>query len=354
MKNLNFYLLSSFISAFVDVGAFFVLSTFIFDGQSAVDILISTVGARVVSSIINFILNYKLVFRGTTWKSIVKYYILWSGQLCLSYGIAFILGTLIGISGLWLSALKGLGDMILALFSYQIQQHWVFKDRDPYKFYGFFMTLVSGVWRRFSQKYRCNVLPYDEGVVYVCRHLDMHGPYTTLKWLNFQVHPMILSTFFDKKATYRQYKDYTFSEKQGKKKKKFSLKAYFCSRFVTRLVHSVRGIPVYRGKDMNSIATFKKSLEVLKKNQSIIVYPDIDYSGDGTEVSEIYDGFLYLGELYKKRMKQSLKFVPVYINERDHTINECAHITVDSYKEEKDRAREYIKAAINTGMQKTD
>jgi len=354
MKNLSFYLLSSFISAVVDVGAFFVLSTFVFDGQSAVDILISTVGARVVSSIINFILNYKLVFRGTTWKSIVKYYILWSGQLCASYGIAFILGTLIGISGLWLSALKGLGDMILALFSYQIQQHWVFKDRDPYKFYGFFMTLVSGVWKRFSQKYRCNVLPYDEGVVYVCRHLDMHGPYTTLKWLNFQVHPMILNVFFDKKATYRQYKDFTFTEKRGKKKKKLSLKAYFCSRFVVKLVHSVNGIPVYRGQDVNSITTFKKALEALKKKQSVIVYPDIDYSGDGKEISEIYDGFLYLGELYKRRTKKSLKFVPIYINESDHTINECRHITVDSFKEERKEAAEYIKAAINTSIQKTD
>ena len=165
---------------------------------------------------------------------------------------------------------------------------------------------------------------------------------------------MILNTFFDKKATYRQYKDFTFSEKQGKKKKKFSLKAYFCSRFVVKLVHSVKGIPVYRGQDVNSITTFKKALEALKKKQSVIVYPDIDYSGDGKEVSEIYDGFLYLGELYKRRMKKSLKFVPIYINESDHTINECGHITVDSFKEERKEAAEYIKAAINTSIQKTD
>ncbi|MBO5262252.1 MAG: glycosyltransferase [Clostridia bacterium] len=348
MSNLSFYLLSSVISAVIDVGVFFVLSTFVFNSGSAVDILISTVGARVISSIFNFIFNFKYVFHGSSKLSIFKYYTLWLVQLGASYGIAFILGNLIGISGIWLSIAKGIGDLLLALVSYQIQQHWVFKGRDPYKFYGFFVSFWRGVWRKFSKKYRCNVLPYDEGVVYVCRHLDMHGPFTTLKWLSFQVHPMVLNIFFDKKATYNQYKNFTFTEKQGKKKKKFSLKSFICSRFVVKLVHSIKAIPVYRGKDVNSITTFKKSLEVLKNKQSIIVYPDIDYSDDKEKVSEIYDGFLYLGELYKKRTKKSLKFVPIYINDEDFTINECDYITVDSFKEQRKEAAEYIKNAINT------
>lgn len=348
MSNLTFFLFSSIVSAIIDVGAFYILSTFVFNGQSAVDILISTIGARVISSIFNFIFNFKYVFQGASKLSIIKYYILWSIQLCASYGIAFVLGSIIGIVGIWLSLLKGVGDFLLGLISYQIQQHWVFKGRDPYKFYGFLGSLVRSLLRKFSKKYRCNVLPYDEGAVYVCRHLDLHGPLTTLKWLNFQVHPMVLGAFCDKRAAYRQYKDYTLSERQGKKKKKFSLKAYIYSRGVSATMRSLKAIPVYRGKDVNSINTFRLALEALEKKQSVIVYPDIDYRGSDESNTGIYNGFLYLGVAYKKRTGKDLKFVPVYVNDEDLTINECDYITINSFHEEKESVTEYIKKAINT------
>ena len=108
-------------------------------------------------------------------------------------------------------------------------------------------------------------------------------------------------------------------------------------------------MPVYRGSNISSVKTFKKSLEYLKKNQSIIVYPDISYTSDKDTPSELYDGFLYLGELYKKRTGKSLKFVPIYINEGDRTINECDSITVDDFDEQHKEAIKYIKEAISGG-----
>ncbi len=346
LTNLNFYLLSSAISALVDVAAFFILSHLIFEETNALFILISTVSARVLSSIVNFFLNFKYVFSRGSRLSIIKYYTLWLLQLGASYGIVMLFGNVMGLN---ITVTKIVGDLCLALISYQIQQHWVFKNESSKEFYGPLVSIARSTWKRFSKKYRCNVLPYDEGVVYVCRHLNMHGPYTTLKWMNFHVHPMVLNVFFTRKDAYKQYSEYTFTVRAHKKKRSFNLKAYLCSLVIPPIIRSVRAVPVYRGSNISSVKTFKKSLEYLKKNQSIIVYPDISYTSDKDTPSELYEGFLYLGELYKKRTGKSLKFVPIYINEGDRTINECDSITVDDFDEQHKEAIKYIKEAISGG-----
>ncbi len=343
LSNLNFYMLSSVISAIVDVLVFYVLSSIIFDKSNAILILIATVSARVASSIVNFFLNFKYVFKRGSRLSIIKYYILWLLQLGASYGIVMLFGHLLGLN---ITVTKIVGDLCLALLSYQIQQHWVFKGESSKEFYGPLVSIARSTWKKFSKKYRCNVLPYDEGVVYVCRHLNMHGPYTTLKWLNFHVHPMVLNVFFTRKDAYKQYSEYTFAERKHKKKRSFNLKAFLCSLIIPPVIRSIKAVPVYRGSDVSSVRTFKKSLEYLKKGQSIIVYPDISYTNDSDTPSELYDGFLYLGELYKKRTGKSLKFVPIYINEIDRTINECESIIVDNYKEQHENAISYIKEEI--------
>ncbi len=62
LKNLNWYLISSAISAILDVLIFFILSTIVPGEISALNTLIATILARVGSSVFNFIFNYKYVF----------------------------------------------------------------------------------------------------------------------------------------------------------------------------------------------------------------------------------------------------------------------------------------------------
>jgi len=344
LKNLGAYFISSALSAILDVLIFYLLARIILVDISAVNTLIATITARVGSSILNFILNYKYVFNGMSKRSVVKYYILWTCQLGASYGIAFLFGNVIGFN---LTVTKIIGDLILALLSYQIQQNWVFKKESSRKFYGGFAKFALKIGRKFSKKkYRCNVLPYDEPIVYVCRHLDMHGPYTTLKWLKFDVHPMILSKFFSKKECYNQYANYTFTERKNKKKSKLNLKALFACGPVAKLVNSLKAVPVYRDP-LATIKTFRSAMKYIQDNQSIIVYPDIKYTAKANEESDIYNGFLFLGELYFKRTGKHLKFIPIYINEKDNTINECESITIDNFRKGQEKVKNYIIKQIN-------
>jgi 1-acyl-sn-glycerol-3-phosphate acyltransferase len=237
------------------------------------------------------------------------------------------------------------GDLCLALLSYQIQQYWVFRGRDPKKFYGPFITYARALTRLVSKKYRPNVLPYEDGVVYVCRHLDNHGPYTTLKWIPFNVHPMILSCFLDRGECYAQLTGYTFSEREGKKKKRFSLKAAIYTHGIVWGARSIGAIPVYRGS-VKIAKTFRMAVEALGRGEPVIIYPDIDYRGTSDDES-IYDGFLYMGELYRKRFGKSLRFVPIYIDDEHRKLEEYDAVTVDNFKVDAPRAKEYIRNAIN-------
>ena len=91
----------------------------------------------------------------------------------------------------------------------------------------------------------------------------------------------------------------------------------------------------------------KKAMEFLNKNESLIVYPDIEYTAGADQKSDIYDGFLFLGELYFKKTGKHLKFIPIYINEKTLSINECDPVVVDNFKKEKETAKNYLVEQIN-------
>lgn len=344
IRNLNMYILSSALSGILDILVFFILSSVVLGNISAINTLIATVSARVASSLLNFSLNRKYVFAGKSKKSIYRYYVLWFCQLGASYGLIFLFGNVLGLP---MIPMKLAGDLVLAFFSYQIQKLWVFKNDTEGRFYGSLVCFIRAFAKIFTSKYKSKVLPPEEATVYVCRHLNMRGPITTIVRLSFDVHPMVLSCFFDKDDCYRQYAEYTFTERQGKKKKKRNFKAYIASRAVPCVIKSLKAIPVYRGTGANSMRTLRDALLYLEKGESIIVYPDIDYTAGYESESEIYEGFLLLGQFYKRNTGKSLRFVPLYIDDTEKRVKEYEHITIDDFRKERTVAYDYIKAAIN-------
>lgn len=333
----------SLLTTILDFALFFLLTYVAFGNVSAVNLLVATVVARLVASALNIALNHKFIFNGTNRRVKIKYYVLWLSQMALSYGLVVLFGLVIGWN---LVAVKIIGETLIYAICCYKKRHFVFNKKSGAKIYGLFARFVLKIGRLFSKEYRCNVLPYKEPVVYVCRHLDMHGPYTTLKWLHFNVHPMIFSKFFTQKECYNQYKNYTFSVRQNKQKPKASFKAFVSSIAVVKLVKSLKAVPVFR-EPFQTIKTFRKAMEFLNKNESLIVYPDIEYTAGANQKSDIYDGFLFLGELYFKKTGKHLKFIPIYINEKTMSINECDPIVVDNFKKEKESAKNYLVEQIN-------
>ena len=124
------YTLSSLTSAVVDTGAYALLSAVLPLGGFA---LTATAGvaARVISSLLNFFMNQKLVFKTNvdTKKAMLRYYMLalpqMAAQVLLTQGVYSLFG-IPDSAALLRTVLYAIVMTVLYFLSYMIQQRWVF------------------------------------------------------------------------------------------------------------------------------------------------------------------------------------------------------------------------------------
>ena len=126
------YTVSSLVSAVVDVGAFAAISHLTKDLLAGFALTaVPAVSARILSSLLNFFMNQRLVFKTQvhTGKAMLKYYALaipqMLAQVLLTHGIYRLFSIAPGAEGLR-SFVYTLVMVVLFLVSYMIQQRWVF------------------------------------------------------------------------------------------------------------------------------------------------------------------------------------------------------------------------------------
>ncbi len=117
------YAASSVFSSVVDLGAFYILTKFLF-GE-----FVSTVLARVISVIVNFAMNKKLVFDndGSVGKTFFRYVCL-AIPIMLASGLAvFFISNVLSIESAFIKTLVKMPvDILLFLVSFRVQKKWVF------------------------------------------------------------------------------------------------------------------------------------------------------------------------------------------------------------------------------------
>ncbi len=128
------YILSSAISAVADVGLYSLLCWLLKGAAEWMLLVLPFVGARLVSSLLNFFINKKLVFRSgvSTGKSMLRYYMLALPVLLLQLGLTDGVYLLlhIGAERVLLRTVIYVAVMAcLYLASFIIQQRWVFARR---------------------------------------------------------------------------------------------------------------------------------------------------------------------------------------------------------------------------------
>lgn len=123
-KSFFLYALSSLSSFLIDILLFTVLAALLPLADTP-RIITSTIVARICSSVFNFTMNRNVVFSTSTplKLAVLRYYVLCAGQMLVSAGlVAGIFAWLNGNETL----IKLVVDSVLFLFSYRIQQKWVF------------------------------------------------------------------------------------------------------------------------------------------------------------------------------------------------------------------------------------
>ena len=123
---------SSVISFLVDYGVFTLLNALVLSGMaSGAREFAATYGARVISSVLNFILNKKLVFRSEMLgaRSALRYALLAIVQAALSAWLIHLLQRWTGATALAETLLKLPVDLALFISSYAVQKYWVFPQK---------------------------------------------------------------------------------------------------------------------------------------------------------------------------------------------------------------------------------
>ena len=126
------FFLSSVISFLLDYGLFN-LFYYLFRqsvGFAKHALFFATVVSRSISSLFNFTVNRKAVFRSKAPlpMTMIRYYILCIVQMMTSFGLVKLFSSIFGAKSLTVAIIKLLVDIFLYFISFRIQQAWVFRD----------------------------------------------------------------------------------------------------------------------------------------------------------------------------------------------------------------------------------
>lgn len=217
-------------------------------------------------------------------------------------------------------------------------------------FYGRFFRLIRGFIRIVYPNYSAQMPKINGPVVYVSHHQNLFGPFVLLLWFPKCLHCWMLHVFLDQKACFHQYADFTFTKRFGWNKQLAKLCAFPISYFVSTLLNSGKGIPVYRGS-RKILRTFQQTVADLSKGESVAIFPDIDYSDQSSAMKAMYDGFLYLEKYYYQATGQHVCFVPLYVSKKQHLIMAGEPIsfrTGEMFNMERIKVREKILAGLHS------
>ena len=109
---------------------------------------------------------------------------------------------------------------------------------------------------------------------------------------------------------------YTFTERGGKAKPIAWILARLSAFFAPKIVRSMRSIPVYRNS-AKSMSTIRDSIQALLNGESLLIFPDVNYTQADGSVGEIYRGFLILERMYMAKTGKHLEFVTMSMHPKD-------------------------------------
>lgn len=185
--------------------------------------------------------------------------------------------------------------------------------------YSNFARVLRAIYRATHPRWRVETMPYEnEAVVYIVHHQNMFGPVHAIGLLPVEPHMWSLHVFCDRDTCFDQFYTFTFSQRFGWPKPLAFALAKALSYIVPALFKSLRVIPVYH--DMQSVITMRQSLACLLRGESLIIYPDVEYSSSDSAMGAMYTGFSVLGQMYHKQSGQPLRFIPLYCSRNQRRI----------------------------------
>ncbi len=334
-QNIGWWVVSATVSWLIDLGAFFVLSTFVFTSADsfAYDVLLATALARIISSVFNFTMNFKIVFNGQSKKSFVKYYILWAFQLGLSYGIALFWSSVLSSTvhnivavGLLTSILKSVCDLLVSVGSYQLQARWVFVsvERSRVYFYGTFFRIFRHFYDIFHKRYKSYVIAHEtRPSVYITKGSASDCLMKLTHNITFDMHPAVQEHLLTLKDCTRHFANYTFTKKKERKGIKKFFGRLFAPFAAISFVPFVRALkPISLSDAQVSDHQYANAKKYLTKRENILTFVNLSYTKD--EQTAIIKSILNIQKLYAEISEEPISFNILTIDDDKKEIYQTA------------------------------
>ena len=308
LRGMTLFVGSSCVSAVIDILVFALLLIAFRELSTVWQLSLAAIMARMCSSLCNFSFNHKIFSERQSKKkeSLIKYYMLLIVQLALSIYSVNQLQQLLNSHTV---LLKLIVDFILAMISYQVQLHWVFSSHKEGK---------QQMWFVWCRKICClfirksaRQIPHDlDEAVLVGHHQNLYGPIIAALYLPRTTHIWALHVFFNFKSCFKHYYEYTFSTRQNLPKLIAFMAALGSACVVPLIVRGSGAVAVYRDRQRLNL-TFEKSLEILKRGEQLMIFPDVKYDDNDDKMKKCYTGFLRLAKLYDEIEHKELAFIPM-------------------------------------------
>ena len=115
------------------------------------------------------------------------------------------------------------------------------------------------------------------------------------------------------------------------------------------LLRAIGAIPVYRGS-VKIKETFLATVAALRSGDSVLIFPDVDYTDSSDGIGAIYDGFLLIDRFWRRITQDPLDFVPLRLDTAARRITAGEAVRFDRSADKKSetvRVKEALRAAIN-------
>ncbi|MBR1758965.1 MAG: 1-acyl-sn-glycerol-3-phosphate acyltransferase [Lachnospiraceae bacterium] len=157
----------------------------------------------------------------------------------------------------------------------------------------------------------------EDGSVIICNHCHMYGPITGVIYTPGKHVVWCIGEMMNKE----EVADYAYQDFWSKKPKWirwfYRILSYLIVPISVVIFNNAGTIPVYH--DSRLLTTFRESLKKLQKGYRVVIFPEC-YDEYNHIVHQFQEGFVELGQLYYRRTKKPLAFVPTYLAPKLRTI----------------------------------
>ena len=200
-----------------------------------------------------------------------------------------------------------------------------------------------------SLHFRCKVVHADHivqddenPIVFLCNHGEFYGPMACKIYIPVPIRAWTNATMMgDKKAVTEYIYNNTTSRQERMPEIEKRLLARIAAWLSVNVMSQLECIPVHKDSPLKLRETFRLTIEAMETGDNILIFPENPEQKYPREaIGNLSPGFLTLADIYWKRKKKRMRFLPVYADKKGRRIifgNIIEYNPENNQTEEQDR-----------------